>query len=71
MANRERHEIYGFISLSRIRDNRSEWINLIKNQQILDENRKLYICDLHFTLNDKQKSNQKWVLRKNAVPNIG
>lgn len=58
------------ISLSRINGSRSEWICLIKNQQTLDEDRKLYICDLHFALNDMQKSNKKWLLKKNAVPNL-
>lgn len=65
------YKILELISLSRIKGSRSEWKTLIRNQQILDENRNLYICDLHFKATDLQKSNGKFLLRKNAVPMLG
>lgn len=49
---------------------RKEWINIIKQHQSINENHKLYICDLHFNPEDIKVKNSKTSLLKNAVPHI-
>lgn len=46
------------------------WINVITNYQIIPQNQRLFICDLHFDVNDIKLHAKKTVLRKNAVPAI-
>lgn len=53
---------------SRISDVRIEWINIIKKHQPLNEDRRLYVCDLHFTPEMIIRHVSKTILRKNAVP---
>lgn len=43
---------------------------MIGRHQRLQENCKLYICDLHFNQNDIRQTDKKCVLQRNAKPFI-
>lgn len=47
-----------------------EWVDVIKRHQPISENSQIYICDLHFDLNDICKGKTKSTVRKGAVPNL-
>lgn len=46
------------------------WLDVIKKYQPISENGQIYICDLHFDLNDICKGKIKSTVRKGAVPNL-
>lgn len=43
---------------------------MIKNHQSLNENHRLYVCDLHFNSEFLQVSNKRCTLKKGAIPNL-
>lgn len=59
-----------FLFLFSRRVARGEWLDAIKKHQTLSENRHLYICDVHFDLNDICKRERNSTVRKGAVPKL-
>lgn len=50
---------------------RLKWIPLIRAYQSLDDQKSVYICDLHFNRTDLNKNGKTLRLRKDAVPILG
>lgn len=52
-------------------NNEKEWLDFIKKYQPIVENTQIFICDLHFNLNDIRIGKTKCTVRKGAVPILG
>lgn len=48
-----------------------KWVPLIRSYQLLDNQKAVYICDLHFNAIDLIKNGKTLRLRKNATPILG
>lgn len=59
------------VLLFSIHDGRKDWINIIKENQSLNENHRLFVCDLHFNPNAIVKGKKNTILKKGETPSIG
>lgn len=52
-------------------DNRREWMTIIRAHQSINDQKAVYICDLHFNESDLIKNGKNIRPKKNAMPLLG